>query len=159
MAPVDDEPLEEGAAARIDAAVAAIEQPVADLFDYSHKTRRLVWAFAGSLAFDVGMSVAVALFAIQVHRVAARADALVHVIADLSRERSLAACRSRNDFKRLDLARWEEVLRISTEGAPEKDRQAAQAKRFRAFILSVDKPEDCAAALVDPEAVLKGRRR
>jgi len=136
------------AAERLDAAVTAIERPVVDLYIYSRRTRRLLVAMLVSLAFDVAVSAALTVFAIQAHDTARRAHDLTIRVSGLSRDRALAACAQRNQFKTLDRERWQKALSLLSPA------QLAQFRSFRDYIGSADTLENCGLLSDNPGVFL-----
>lgn len=132
---------------RLDQVYTQIEKPVTELFVYSRSTRRMVLALAFSIVFDLAVSLLVAFYALKVHRLADEASATAERVAELSLDRALIACESRNGFRALDDIRWNKVLKLNV-GPPDETRAARDTRlrltrEFRAFLKVANAPEDC----------------
>lgn len=136
------EPITEPTAAdRYDEAVSAIEAPVIELYERANRNRMMIRLLAISIVLDVVLSVVTGfatIYAIHASNVANSATKAAGI-----------ACTSRNDFKALDLARWQYIVKLSAGNAPktatpaEKAATAKQTKDFEAFIGKADAPEAC----------------
>lgn len=138
---------EEGAADRIDKAI----QPFNDLFTYSRKTRAVVVGLICSMVYDVIITVVVAIYAW-------RAENTASDLSDVLAARAQAACESRNDFKELDLKRWEIVIQVSGQRGPGESpadvkRKRDQGDRFLKVIQEADALEDCSALVANGKLV------
>lgn len=144
------EPVEASSADRLDAAFAAIEQPVTDLRKYGRRTRALVWSLTASLAADLLLTFFVVFFAVRASDAADHANEATEATQRLTIKFTGLACEARNDFKELDLKRWLYVLQISAAGPPGESPSArkvrlGQAAQFREYISDADAAEDCTA--------------
>lgn len=132
---------DDSAAAHIDAAVSAIEKPVTELFTYSRQNRTLIRVLAISLILDVLLSIATAVgvaYAVHASNLANSANRSVQ-----------RACQARNEYKVLDLQRWQYIINLSAGAPPvgttpaQQKAQAEQTTKFKAYIAGADTPETC----------------
>lgn len=122
-------------------------EPFTGLLKYSHRTRALVWGLAGSLAYDVLITGALAVYAY-------RADSTAKQLEEVLAARAQVSCESRNDFKRLDLQRWQLVIKAANDRVPGETSKDLRAKRLRnaGFLVLIQKAdvlEDCTTIVVD----------
>lgn len=128
------------AADRFDAAMEAIEAPVTAVIQTQRRYRTAMWGLAGSLIFDVFLSIVLGVVAVHANNAANLANSV--------NKAAVAACVARNDFKRLDLARWTTIVnQFSTppanQTAAQKAATAKNTAKFIAYISLADAPEKC----------------
>lgn len=135
-------------AERIDQAFTVIERPVTQLYVYTRRTRRLVVGLAISVVFDLIISVIAGVLILRVKEVAHQAEELTQQVETLALKRSIEACKARNDYKALDLKRWQKLIDINNQPYPDETAAQRAATReavadFKKFIYKADKPENC----------------
>jgi hypothetical protein len=109
---------------------------------YSRRTRHLVWITVASVILDVALSIAVTVFAIQVHQNAVTLSEL-HAT-------NVSACQAGNQTRAKQDLIWHELAMLS-KPAPgtTKAQLRKQEKAIRGFLVLVDKaeaPRNCAKA-------------
>lgn len=128
------------AAERFDAAMEAIEAPVTAVIQAQRRYRIAMWGLAGSLAFDICLSVVLGLVAVHANNAANLANSV--------NKAALSACHSRNDFKALDLQRWTTIVNQfasppAHQTAEQKATAAKNTAKFITYISLADAPEKC----------------
>ena len=132
------EQLEPSAAQRIDEAVSTIQRPVEVLARDAVSTKQHLRLISFVLAFDLALSALLGYVGWQSHVAAERANRSLTV-----------ACEAGNEFKRLDLQRWQYIIQLSNANPPanlsadEKARAAANLKAFQAFLAVADAERTC----------------
>lgn len=111
-----------------DAKLNAIEAPVTQLFVSQRQHSRVIRMLAVSLVFDILLSLGLGFVAFKT-----RSDVTA---------RAKATCEAGNEFRRLDLERWNFIINLSTpkEQTPEQARQSAV---FKSFIDQADAQKQC----------------
>lgn len=129
---------EPSAAQRYDEAIDAIEAPFTAASTYAHRTRRLVWALAASLALDIALTV---MFSVALHRVSDLTAAAEQQAAESS-DYLIASCvmgnKSRADNRHL----WAEILALAAP--PPTSPQARNLIKIKALVAKTFADRDCA---------------
>lgn len=125
---------------RFDAAMDAIEAPITHLAKVARQNRVLIFGLAGSLVFDIGLSIVLGVVAVHANNAANLANSV--------NKAALTACHARNDFKRLDLDRWTTIVtefaaKPKDQTEAEKALTAKQTAKFVTYISKADAPEQC----------------
>lgn len=133
--PVEDP---EGAAIRIDEAVRTIQEPVRQLYTTAEQHRRTIRVLTVSLVFDILLSLGLGA---GLYR--------ANVASLQAKQAQKAACESGNEFKRLDLQRWNFIINLSASNPvpnqtpAQKQQAAANLKTFQNFLSIADAPRSC----------------
>ena len=138
--PTKDPNIEaEGAAIRIDEAVATIQAPVKALAKANVSQRQHIRFIGWVLAVDVLLTILGGGLFFKVNQAASQARAAL-----------VASCEAGNEFKRLDLERWNYIINLSASGAPtqnqtpaQKEQAAANLRAFKQFLALADAQRPC----------------
>lgn len=126
---------------KFDRAVDAAEKPFFALFDKQEKNSRRITMMAFVVGFDVLMFLCFGY-------VALRADHAVDAAEKARIAQVTNQCESGNEFRRLDLQRWNYILKVAS--TPDPDASSAQRTKtakenelFRKYVEQADKQRDC----------------
>lgn len=112
---------------RLEEIMDQIEAPVTKLYVNQRQHRKVIRALAVSLVFDIFLSLGLGALAFTT-----RSDVA---------QRAKAQCIAGNDFRRLDLERWNFILNLS--GPPKTEQQKQTAAVFRSYIDQADAQRPC----------------
>lgn len=131
------------AAERLTGSLNSLSVEVARLNSYGRRNRHLIWGTIISLAIDVALTVAVAVFAIEAHQANV-------TVAELHATQ-ISACRLGNQSRSQQVALWVHIATVSSASPPphESKKQLEKNKRtvaaLLAYIRRVFAPRDCQA--------------
>lgn len=124
------------AARRLETSMDQLHQEMQYLRVYGKRNRHLIWGLAGSILFDVALSVL--LFFVFVVAGSARDT------ADRNRETQIATCEANNQSRQVTTNLWNYILDTASKN-PESQTEAKrkQIADFRAYMESAYAQRDC----------------
>ena len=130
----------------------ALQQTVDEITGYSRRTRKLMWALAGSLVLDITLTVVLSIVAFQAHGTASTNAELVqelHMQQSALHAAQLEACAGGNTFRADQDVIWGRFIGIlTTPTATSTKAEVAKADKiaaqFLAYISQVNHPVNCA---------------
>lgn len=142
---------------KFDEKLDAVEKPFFVLFSKEAQNSRRIAFLTVIVGFDLIMFVCFGY-------VALRAD---HAVDEAEKARRIAIfnqCESGNEFRRLDLQRWNYVLEISSKPDPDESpaqrkKNATEVKQFRQYIEKADELKDCNKFVEDQLKLIEEQKR